>query len=184
MLSVLVLSACQDVPKSRGVAVHATESGRLLAVNPIEVAVAPIVNAAGASLPAAALRDSFQKGLVERRYSPLALDYVDRKVVEASYTPGASDEQAALVITVEKWDSSLWTTHGAITAKVVAQMIDAKGGGEVLWSATADQRFDFPELREHLSTETARVQYACDEIAAELLAKLPPRTPKPGRTTP
>lgn len=181
-VSLLVLSSCQGVPEHRGSAVH-TDTGSVLQESPIEVAVAPVVNASGASLPAAALRDSFQNELVERRYSPLALDYVDRKVTEAAYTPGASDEQATLVITVEKWDSSLWTSHGAITAKVVTQLIDATGGGKVLWSATADQRFDFPGLREHLSTETARLQYACDEIAAELLGKLPPRKPRPGRLT-
>jgi hypothetical protein len=180
-VSLLVLSSCESVPHHRGVAVHSTEGDLVVQEAPIEIAVAPVVNASGASLPAAALRDAFQKELVDRRYSPLALDYVDRKVVEAAYTPGASDEQATLVITVEKWDASLWTTHGAITAKVVAQLIDATGGGKVLWSATADQRFDFPALREHLSTETARMKFACDEIAAELLAKLPPRTARPGR---
>jgi hypothetical protein len=179
----LVLSSCQSVPRHRGVAVQSTEGGRVAQEDPIEVAVAPVVNASGASLPVAALRDSFQKELVDHRYSPLALDFVDRKVVEASYTPGASDEQATLVITVEKWDPALWMTHGAITARIVTQLIDAKGGGEVLWSATADQRFDFPGLREHLSTETARLQYACDEIAAELLGKLPARTARPGRLT-
>lgn len=182
-VSLLVLSSCQSVPRHRGVAVHSTEGGRVVEESPIEIAVAPVVNASGASLPVAALRDSFQKELIEARYSPLALDYVDRKVVDAAYTPGASNEQAALVITVETWDPSLWTTHGAITAKIVAQLIDAKGGGEVLWSATADQRFDFPGLREHLSTETARLQYACDEIAAEVLGKLPARTARPGRLT-
>ncbi len=182
-LSLLVLSSCQNVPKHRGSAIDTTEGGRVVQEAPIEIAVAPVVNASGTSLPSAALRDAFQKGMVEHRYSPLALDYVDRKVVEAAYTPGASDEQATLVITVEKWDPSLWTTHGAITAKVVAQLIDATGGGEVLWSATADQRFDFPALREHLSTETARMKYACDEIAAELLGKLPARTSRPGRLT-
>ncbi|MCY2961352.1 MAG: hypothetical protein NTY35_14410 [Planctomycetota bacterium] len=182
-LSALVLAACNDIPKTRGSAVRATDSELVLAQSPIEVAVAPIVNASGADVPMSELRTSFQKELVERRYSPLALEYVDRKVVDAAYTPGAAQENATLSITVEKWDTSLWTTHGAITARITASLLDAKGGGSVLWSATADQRFDFAQLRENIATEGARVRYACDSIAAELLARLPARTSRPGRAT-
>lgn len=180
-LSALALAACNDIPKPRGSAVRATDSQSLLEKSPIEVAVAPIVNASGASVPAGELRVSFQRELVERRYSPLALDFVDRRVVDAAYTPGAAQESATLTVTIEKWDSSLWTTHGAITAKITASLLDAKGSGDVLWSATADQRFDFLQVRENLSTEGARVRYACDAIAAELLARLPARTARPGR---
>lgn len=182
-LTALLFAACNDIPKSRGSAVRTTDTQRVQEQSPIEVAVAPIVNASGANVPTGELRTSFQKELVERRYSPLALEFVDRKVVDAAYTPGASQESATLSITIEKWDSSLWTTHGAITARITASLIDARGSGDVLWSATADQRFDFNQLREHLSTEGARVRYACDAIAAELLARLPARTPRPGRAT-
>lgn len=182
-LAALVLSGCNDIPKGPGSAVKTTPTDRVKEEAPIEVAVAPVVNASGASLPSAELRLAFQKVLVERRYSPLSLEYVDRKVVDAAYTPGASQESATLTITIESWDSSLWTTHGAIKARMTAALVDARGGGDVLWSATADQRFDFPEIREHLSTESARVRFACDRIAAELLARLPARVAKPGRVS-
>lgn len=183
-LVALAFTACTTVPKAPGSATRSTPSETILARSPIEVAVAPVVNASGAQLPASELREAFQKELVERRYTPLALEYVDRKVVDASYTPGASEESATLTITIEKWDASLWTTHSAITARITASLIDARGSGSVLWTATADQRFDFIAVREHLSTEGARIRFACDGIAAEVLARLPARTAKPGRTTP
>lgn len=180
----LAFTACNTVPRAPGSATRSTSSEPVLARSPIEVAVAPVVNASGAQLPADELRVAFQKELVERRYSPLALEFVDRKVVDASYTPGASDESATLTILIDKWDSSLWTTHSAITARITASLVDARGPGGVLWTATADQRFDFTAVREHLSTEGARIRFACDGIAAEVLARLPARTAKPGRTTP
>jgi hypothetical protein len=180
----LTLAACNAVPRQPGLAVRSTEATTVLERAPMEIAVAPVINASGSALPGDELRGSFQKELVERRYSPLALEFVDRRVVDASYTPGAAEESATLRITVERWDTSLWSSHGAITARVTANLVDAKGGGASLWSATADQRFDFLQMREHLATEGARIRYACDAIAAEVLAKLPARTARPGRATP
>jgi hypothetical protein len=182
-LAATLLTGCHDIPKSPGSAVHASDAQRLRSESPIEVAVAPIVNAAGTNVPTDDLRLSFQKGLVDCRYSPLALEYVDRKVVDAAYTPGAAQENATLRITVEKWDTSLWSTHGAITARITVNMIDANGSGDVLWSATADQRFDFKQVREQIATEGGRVRFACDSIAAEILARLPARQAVPGRAT-
>ncbi len=179
LTAALVLAACTSVPRSRGVTVDTSGGNRVVEASPIEVAVAPVVVLSGRNVPAQELRAGFHKALVDRRYSPLSLEYVDRRVVDAAYAPGSSEEQAVLSIRVESWDTGLWTTHGAITARVTAQMIAARGG-EVLWSGTADRRFDFPDLREHLSTERARTQYACDQIAVEILSRLPVRVPRPG----
>jgi hypothetical protein len=181
--SLLAFAACASVPRQPGLAVRSTETATVLERSPIEVAVAPVVNASGAALPAGELRTAFQKELVERRYSPLALDFVDRRIVDAAYTPGAAEESATLVITIERWDASLWSSHAAIDARLTASLVDPRSG-DALWSATADQRFDFPKVLDHLATEGARVRYACDAIAAEVLAKLPARTSRPGRTTP
>lgn len=172
---------CNSIPRTPGSAVRASDSQRLKQESPIEVAVAPIINASGSNMPTDVLRGSCTKELVEHHYSPLAQSYVDRKIVDAAYTPGAAQESATLQITVEKWDASLWSTHGAIVARIHASLIDATGGREVLWSATADQRFDFPSMRDHVATETARIQFACDTIAKELLARLPARKAVPGR---
>ncbi|MBL8862052.1 MAG: hypothetical protein JNK02_08575 [Planctomycetes bacterium] len=185
-LALLALAplACHSVPREPGLAVRSSDATGVLERAPIEVAVAPVVNAAGANLPAAELRAAFQRVLVERRYSPLALEYVDRRVVDAAYTPGAAEESATLQIVVESWNATLWESHSAIVARITARLVDARRPGEILWSATADQRFDFSEVREHLATEGARIRHACDRIAAEVLARLPARTARPGRTTP
>jgi hypothetical protein len=178
VLSTLALAACADVPKPKGSAVRSSDPACIAEVSPLEIAVAPVVNAAGRDVPQQDLRVAFHRALVERRYSPLALEYVDRKVVDAAYTPGAAEESATMTITIEKWDASLWATHGAVTAKMSVQIVDPKGGA-VLWSGTTDRRFDFPDVRENLSTERARIQYACNQIASEILTRLPSRTARP-----
>jgi len=183
VLTAFAFAACNDIPKNRGSAVKSTDARSVQEQSPIEVAVAPVVNASGSNVPMSDLRSSFQKELVVRRYSPLALEYVDRKVVDAAYTPGASQESATLMITVERWDTSLWTSHGAITARMTASLLDARNGGAVLWSATTDQRYDFLQQNEKLTTEGARIRLACDSVAADLLARLPARTARPGRAT-
>lgn len=180
-LTALVCAACNDIPKGHGSAIHASDKQRVVEEKPMEVAVAPIVNASGASIPANELRQAFQKELIVHCYTPLALEFVDRKVVDASYTPGSAQENATLVITIEKWDASLWPTHQAITARMTASLVDTKGSRESIWTATADQRFDFAKALQHLSTEGARVRHATDTIARELLARLPMRTARPGR---
>lgn len=174
----LCFSACHSnapVPHGRGVDQQGL--AKLIEKNPVDVAVAPIKNQAGKDVPVAALRDCFQKGLVTRRYSPLALSFVDRNVAEAGYTPGASHEQAVLEVTVESWDTSSWATRNAITARMQVRMLDADGGEE-LWRGRIDQRYDFGSSLEALPTETARLHFACDTITNELLAALPARNPE------
>jgi hypothetical protein len=172
------LTACQStapVPHGLGVDQHGLV--KLVEKNPTDVAVAPIRNSAGKDVPVRDLRACFHKGLVARRYSPLALEYVDRNVVDAGYTPGASNEQAVLDINIERWDTSLWKTHNAITARMQVRMLDA-ASGEELWSGRIDQRYDFGSTLDAMPTEAARIHYACDTIANELLAALPARNPK------
>jgi hypothetical protein len=174
----LSFAACHTsapVPHGRGVDQQGL--AKLIEKNPVDIAVAPVKNQAGKDVPVAALRECFQKGLVTRRYSPLALAYVDRNVAEAGYKPGASKEQAVLEITVESWDTSSWSTRNAITARMQVRMLDADGGEE-LWRGRIDQRYDFGSSLEGLPTETARMHFACDTITNELLAALPARNPQ------
>lgn len=185
LLSFLALGAlgsCTSIPERRGATVETHSAGRLEMKNPIDIVVAPVENTAGVKgVPIVALRESFQKGLVKRRYSPLALEYVDRKVVNAAYRPGSLNEEAVLQITVEQWDTSLWDSHSALNIKVQARMLDAAnpGGGD-LWSGRIDRRFELGPEREQFSTEEALVRHACEKIAAEVLAALPARNPEAG----
>jgi hypothetical protein len=170
----LLLAGCQSTPPPAGIGVEAKGLAKLNEKNPVDVAIAPVRNMAGKDVPAAELRTCFHKGLVARRYSPLALAFVDRNVVDAAYTPGASNEQAVMTIDIEKWDTSIWKTHNAINTRMVVRMLDASSGQE-LWSGRVDQRFDFGRAVDNMPTETSRMHYACDQIAAAILEKLPAR---------
>ncbi len=174
----LGFAACQStapVPHGKGVEQHGL--AKLIEKNPVDVAVAPIQNLAGKDVPVKELRECFQKGLVTRRYSPLAIAYVDRNTTEAGYKPGSSKEQAVLEIKVESFDTSVWKTRNAITARIQVRMVDAENGEE-LWSGRIDQRYEFGTSLEALPTETSRMHKACDTITNELLAALPARNPE------
>jgi TolB-like protein len=174
----LCFAACHapaPVPHGKGVDQHGLT--KLIEKNPVDVAVAPIQNQAGKDVPVKDLRECFQKGLVTRRYSPLALAYVDRNTTEAGYKAGASKEQAVLEIKVESFDTSVWKTRNAITARIQVRMLDA-ANGEELWSGRIDQRYEFGTSLDALPTETMRMHKACDTITNELLAALPARNPQ------
>ncbi len=175
------LVACNELPRRRGESVQTVSSDKLEKRNPIDLVVAPVENTSGvASVPIAALREAFQKGLVRRHFSPLALDYVDRKVVDAAYTPGSLKEEAVLQITVESWDASLLDTRGALSVKAHVRLIDAENptNGQ-LWGGFIDHRFDLADQVENFSTQEQLLAYACARIAEEMLAALPARSPGP-----
>ena len=118
-------SACYSVPRVPGGDVKTAKTNLLKERSPIDVAVAPIQNDSGnASLPAAWLRDSFWHGLVGRRYSPLALEQVDRKVSDAAYHSGELDEQAVLLVKVTRWDDALWSVNNTLQFQLSAKLVD------------------------------------------------------------
>lgn len=172
LLCVLSCQSTAPEPLGKGVESHGLE--KLLEKNPVDVAVAPVRGAAGKDAPMKDLRVCFQKALVTRRYSPLANEFVDRHVADAAYPSGSSNEQAVMTIDVERWDTSLWKTLGAISVRMQVRLTDA-ASGEELWSGRVDQRYDMSAAIQNLPTETARMHYACERIAAEILEKLPAR---------
>lgn len=180
--ALLVASGCYSTPpRPSGSTVQTSSSPRLEVQSPIDVAIAPLQNGVGRSVPEAALRRAFQKSLVKRRYSPLALDVVDARVVEAGYTPGSLQEGAVLQAKVERWDTSLWESRGAITATIKVELVDANDPAHVLWSGSvADRRFDFPEIHSQFNNDGERSQHVCDMVARELLDALPSRATAPG----
>ena len=178
----LLAAACNQLPERRGSHVQTVSSEKLDRRNPIEVVVPPIENATGDdTVPIAILRETFQAGLVRRRYSPLALEYVDRKVVDAAYTPGSLQESAVLEIHIETWDTTLFETRGALTVKARARLVDAEDPAKAqLWGGFVDHRFDLGAERERFTTQEGFVRYACGRVADELLAALPARDAGPG----
>jgi hypothetical protein len=182
-------SGCSGPQTTRGISTISSGGALLEEKSPLEVVVAPVINASGnADVPAAHLRNAFQQGLVQRRYSPLALEFVDKKVghaSQASYRPGSLDEEAVFQIAIEHWDSSLWEIHSALMVKMQVRMLDARDPtAPALWTARVDRRFDFTRDRERFTTEDAALRHASEEIAAEMLAALPTRSPAPGHSAP
>ena len=173
----IVLAACQNTPTPVGIGTRGEGATRIMERAPIDIAVLPVVNNAGALVPTNVLRESFQQGLVDRRYSPLSLEYVDRNVTEASYNPGSSQEQAVCTIQVDRWDTNYWKTHNALVAGLSVTITDALNG-DTLWKGTVEQRFDLGPHIENLPTETMRIQKTCEILAAEVLQKLPLREPR------
>lgn len=173
--------ACAQTGPRRGRDVEASASARLETQTTVDVAVLPIENASGKkSVPNKELRGAFERALVQRRYSPLATEFVDAQIVDASFRPGSVKEDAQLVVSVDSWDDSLWTTHTAVTLKIRARLIDSHGGAD-LWKGTLEKRFELGQDRESYSTEAPLRAKLCQQIANEVLAALPARTPTPGR---
>ena len=177
----VVSTSCNQLPPERGEHVQTVASEKLESRNPIEVVVAPVTNATGDdTVPIVPLREAFQAGLVRRRYSPLALEYVDKKVVDATYTPGSLQESAVLQIEIQGWDTSLFETRAAISVKARARLVDAEDASKAeLWSGFIDHRFDFEADHDKYPAREAFQRYVCGRIADELLAALPAREAGP-----
>jgi hypothetical protein len=175
-------NACYTVPKRPGASVETVSTGKLERKNPIDVVVAPIENASSnENAPVDEMRQALQAGLVKRRYSPLAPEYVDKQIVDAAYKPGALHEDAVFRLKIERWDDSLWELHTALIVKAQAHMIDPDdvAGGD-LWTGKIDHRYEFGQWKDKFTTDDALRRYACDQIASEILAALPPRNAAPG----
>lgn len=182
-LAALCAAACQQLPEPKGRDVRVLEVGRLEQVNPNDIVVAPlqIASEEALSLPEQKIRAAFVSALVRRRYAPLALEYVDGGVVEASYRTGLLDEDAVCQIVVHNFDDDLWTVRRALVVDLELRMIDpADPIGEPLWAGRLEGRFDFVDEAIQYTTDTAQYQASLEHIAQELLAAMPARRTEPG----
>lgn len=176
----LVASACNQIPTRKGVSVETTASSKIEVVNPIDIAVLPIENTTGSKkVPSKELREAVEAGLVQRRYTPLATEYVDTQVADAAFRPGSLREDAVLRVTVESWDDALWASHTAVVLRLSAQILDSRSGG-LLWSGKLDRRFDLGKDRDRFSTDAPLKKLLCETIVSELLTALPARATRPG----
>lgn len=112
----LVAAACNQLPTRKGNTVESPANSKIETASPVDVAVLPIVNATGSKkVPSKELREALEAGLVQRRYTPLATEFVDAQVTDAAFRPGSLREDATLQVTIGNWDDSLWATHTAVT---------------------------------------------------------------------
>ena len=185
-LSVGLGAACAQLPHRYGKNVVMLPSGGLLEASPADVVVAPIIIAdtqtAGETPTDVLLRRALQEFLPLRRYTPLALDYVDERAVEASYQPGTCDEGATLQVTVLSWDERHWDTRGTVEVVIEARLLDAQGKyTQPLWAGRLEQVMTAGGRRQSHSNKQQLMTSICAEIAHELLEKLPPRQVDAGR---
>jgi len=178
-----------SVPDRRGSEVAVLAGTGLSELNPSDVAVAPVVvHMEGESqrhrnaVPQLGLRKAMQRALVRRRYSPLALDFVDSRVVNASYRPGAVGEQAVCEIIVHSWSERHWETDRALEVDVEVRLVDpsAPAGGTPLWAARMNGKAEVDKVTNY-SAEAELRSAVLDEIALELLARMPARDTSPGQ---
>jgi hypothetical protein len=156
-------------------------AGNLRSANPLDVAVLAIENKTGREgLPTAELRELIHAGLVERHYSPLAIAYVDRKTTEASYRPGASNENAILKLTITRWDDALWRTHSQLSIEGEIWLLDAENPStaQALWGGKVERRMDMARERQVLAGEGALMTRTLSDFTEAVLASLPARNPE------
>jgi hypothetical protein len=169
----LALLACEtptQVPQ------HVTDQlpGRgLEAVQPADVAVAPVRDESGGGAPVDAVRQACYVGLVDRLYSPVSLDYVDQQWTDASFGGGGAAE-AVLEVAITKWDTTHVPQRGVVIARAEGRLIDTREpDGEPLWARGVTRRLDLggPDPRGDWAARAGEL------LAAELLAELPQRDP-------
>lgn len=173
----LASAGCRTVPKVPGADVEVLYRGTLQEVGPVDVVVAPIGNSSGSrEVPLETLREAFVDGLVLRRYSPLAIPYVDRQVVEAAYSPGSLREDAVLQIEVVSWDTSEWESSGAISVAIEAWMLDATQPGRAeLWGGRLEERMVLTQEMARFATSSALFRDVCEQLATKILEAMPAR---------
>jgi hypothetical protein len=180
LTAVLATTSCETTNKPpRGYDNEALVTGRLAQVNPVDVVVLPIDNRTERTdLPLEALRAQFHAGLVKRRYSPLGLEYVDARAVEAAYQPGSLQEQGVFQVSILEWNDRSLETHGRLEVLALVHLLDASGGsGEALWGGTVTRKVDV-NLERATAPGTRLPELAASKFVEDVLASLPPRDPR------
>lgn len=175
------VASCTTTPPPRGIENEGIATNDLVRVNPLDIAVMPIENQTGRyDLPLDLMRRKFHTGLVRQRYTPLALDYVDRQVTEASFAPGDLREEGLFRVTITEWDDSAWKTHSrlVISADVYLLAPDRPQVTAALWGGHVTRRLDMQFDRAATSTEGALIEKAVTSFVDGVLGSLPARDPE------
>lgn len=177
------LAGCAASHKVRGADNEGLSTGRLAAVNPLEIVVPRIENQSSVvGVPLDDLRAKFHSGLIKLRYTALALDYVDRNgaAVEAGYRPGELGEQATLRVVLTGWDESLWKSRSRLVVDADIYLLDAREPEltRALWGGHVTRTIDMSRQVAAAPTADAMMDRAVSEFVDGVLASLPPRNPE------
>jgi hypothetical protein len=174
-------SACGPTRPPRGLDNPNLVVGSLSQVNPLDIVVLPIQNNTGrANLPLTQLRQAFHAGMVRQKYSPLSLEFVDARVVEAAYTPGDLKEQAILQIFINKWDDTQWHSLARLHIEAEVYLLDSKQPDQrqPLWGGKVDRFIDLGREMQGLPNPNAAMTRAIQEFTDSVLGSLPARNPE------
>jgi len=177
-----LLSSCESVLPQRTEPESTQVRGsidRVEEFQPTDIAVAPVRNQSGRDdLPVVAFRQAFARELINRLYSPLALEYVDTNWVESSFA-GTPAPDALLVVAITEWNPDHLYSNGKVD--VAADLYLFQGGsttGTPMWGLNlrrsvdlGDGRGNPPTPSDHLRTRAVQL------FAQEALAELPERDP-------
>jgi hypothetical protein len=180
-LALSFATACAAPVKQRGLDNEGLVTGRLAAVNPLDVVVLKPENHTGRNdVPLDLLRRQLQLELVTLRYSPLSLDFVDKSAIPASYRPGALGEQGVLQTFITGWDDSHWRSNGRLVVDADIYLLDAADPAteRALWGGHVTRTLEMAAARDSTATQDALQQQAVARFVSETLASLPPRNPE------
>lgn len=177
-----LVSGC-DSPRAapRGADNLELHTGRLRQTNPLEVAVLPVQSTtAKDNVPVDLLRKAFHQGLVRQRYTPLALAYVDSKIVEANYTPGEANENAVLQIFISRWDDARWKSSAELRIEGEIYLLDVAhpDPSKALWGGKVSRTVSMLARRQVIATDGELLAEAAQTFADDVLASLPSRNPE------
>jgi hypothetical protein len=177
--SIVLTSACTATVPQDEESNDPREFKRLVALQPSDVAVAPIRDRTSTQrVPLDLFRDAFVNTLIERRYSPLAPGYVDANWVEASFK-GTPPPDALLVVSVTSWDASHLYSTGLV--EVAADVALFQGGdttGTVLWQSSERRDVDMGDGRGNPPPPSQDlIPLAVRTFAQQTLKGLPARDP-------
>lgn len=148
LLVSLAAGACKATGKEEDSPAVRGAISRLRELQPTDVAVAPVRDQTDSQrVPLEVFRTAFVETLIERRYSPLAPDYVDANWVEASFK-GTPPPDGLLVIAVTAWDPGHLFSTGKVSA--TADVTLYEGGdttGKVLWQVNLQHDVDLSDGR-------------------------------------
>ena len=183
-LALALVAGCHasaKLPQGADVEGLTPRGDRLATVNPMDVVVLPIENPNElADLPLEQLRADFHELLVTRRYSPLGLEYTDRRVVDAFYTPGDLQEQAVLKVVITGWDTSAWAARSRLLVEADVWLLDARDPRPeaALWGGHVSRRISMAGEAGATTGPKGLYQRAVRRFVEDVLASLPARDPR------
>jgi len=180
VVALALLASCHSLPETPGDGSEILVEGRLAERNPADVAVLKIVDQTGQpNVPLGVIRHAFYVGLVDRRYSPIALEYVDSRVVDASYRPGALHEDAALKIYLTEWDTTDWETHRRMAIEADIFLLDARpiDANQELWGWRVREEVSVAKEEARYALDSELMELAIERFTEEALGGLPLRDP-------